>query len=76
MKNYPETPIYGVKAQNMSCKAARRGISNGKLQHHPAFKTPGFRCKSIHNYGTGSGLIGQTIRCTHRREAFRFTWSG
>lgn len=71
-------PLGAVSVRDMTCSAALRAISNGRLIGSGAIATLGFRCYTLKRYilpGTTNESSGAIVRCVSGRRAFRFSWA-
>lgn len=69
------TGVSRVSVRKMTCHAADKAIRSGYLAFNRSrpipysLRTRGYACKPL-----SGGVGGATIRCTHRAQAFRFTY--
>lgn len=67
--------IGNLSVRNMSCSAAHRAISRGRLLRSGNIRTRGFYCYPLKRYRQGGTVLGADIRCVSGTRAFRFSWA-
>jgi hypothetical protein len=74
-RNDRQMNISSFSVRNMSCSAAHRAISRGRLLRNGNISTRGFACSLLKRYRVRGTVLGADIRCTSGGRVFRFSWA-